>query len=346
VLVWIWLTALLIAGLALAVMALLVLVRVITDRRAARREARRQALLGALLAWLDGSRSDDEIRRDLKENRSVATTLLIEIFELVRGEDQSRLARIAEEAKLPRHLRETIEVGPADERLAAAESLVWFPSDEARAILRFALRDRDDDVSLAAASSLAQLGEKLPIRDLIERRLGRTAEGSLQLEAVLARVAARQREDLLDLARDDTLPERLRAAAIDALGQSGSFDLMEPLAALADAPSPAIRAAVCRALGAFGHPGAEAAIARSLGDPRWEVRAEAAEATGRIGLVGIMDRLVGLLSDENWWVRFRAGTALAALGEPGTLRLRQVAADNAEASGRMASLVLAERGLP
>jgi HEAT repeat protein len=85
---------------------------------------------------------------------------------------------------------------------------------------------------------------------------------------------------------------------------------------------------------------------RRLDDAHWEVRAEAAEATGRIGLVGIMARLVALLSDENWWVRFRAGMALAALGEPGTGQLRQVAADNADASGRMASLILAEKGLP
>jgi HEAT repeat protein len=343
---WIWITAILIAGVALAVMVVLVVLRVITDRRAARREARRQALLAAILAWLDGSRSGDEIRRDLKENRSVATTLLIEIFELVRGEDQQRLARIAEEAKLPRYLRETIEIGAADERLSAAESLVWFPSEETRAILLFALNDRDGEVSLAAASSLAQLGEPLPIRQFLERRLGQTAESSRQLEAVLARVAIRQREDLLDVARDEALPDRLRAAAIDALGHTGSFDLLEPLEALADAPSALIRAAVCRALGSFGHPGAEAAIVRRLDDADWEVRAEAAEATGRIGLVGIMARLVALLSDENWWVRFRAGMALAALGERGTGQLRQVAADNADASGRMASLILAEKGLP
>src|ERR671921_525474 len=103
------------------------------------------------------------------------------VLVLLRGEDQQRLARIADEAKLPRYLRETIEVGPADERLSAAESLVWFPSEETRAVLLFALNDRDSDVSLAAASSLAQLGEPLPIRQFLERRLSQTAEGSRQL---------------------------------------------------------------------------------------------------------------------------------------------------------------------
>ena len=113
----------------------------------------------SLLGWLEGAKSDEDMRGELRVNREVAISLLIEIFELVRGEDQLRLARLAEEAKLPRYLRETIEIGKADERKSAAESLVWFPSHETRAVLLFALNDRDPDVSLAAAGSLAQASQ-------------------------------------------------------------------------------------------------------------------------------------------------------------------------------------------
>ena len=274
-LIILWTAALLIAAFAVASMLALVLIRVIADRVRSSREARRQALLMSMLSWLDGAKSREEMHAELKQNRGIATSLLIEIFELVRGEDQSRLAALAEEAKLPRHLRETIEIGRADERKAAAESLVWFPSDETRAILVFALSDRDPEVSLAAAASLAQLGERLPIRPFLESRMRQSVESSRQLEAVLATVALQQQEDLLDLARDPAIPDRLRAGAIDALGRSGSFAVIEPLAALAESASAAIRAAVCRALGSLGHPGAEPAVRRCLADPEWDVRAEA-----------------------------------------------------------------------
>lgn len=344
-LVILWIVAVLIAAVALIVMTALIGIRLVADRVRATRELRRQALLMSLLSWLDGARTDEDMRAELQRNRAVAISLLIEIFELVRGEDQQRLASLADEAKLPRYLRETIEIGKADERKSAAESLVWFPSDETRAILLFALNDRNPDVSLAAAASLAQLGERLPIRLFLESRMTQTVESSRQLEAVLAKVALQQQDELLELARDATVPERLRAGAIDAIGRSGSFGLIEPLATLAGAPSPAVRAAVCRALAIFGHPGAEAAITRCLDDADWEVRAEAAEAAGRIGLVGTMDRLAALLDDANWWVRFRAGTALAGLGEAGTAMLKVAASSNTEGSGRMAALILAERGI-
>jgi HEAT repeat protein len=345
VLFTLWIVAVVIAAFALVIMMALIGIRLVANRVRARRELRRQSLLMSLLGWLEGAKSDEEMRGELRSNREVAISLLIEIFELVRGEDQLRLASLAEEAKLPRYLRETIEIGKADERKSAAESLVWFPSHETRAVLLFALNDRDSDVSLAAAGSLAQLGERLPVRLFLESRLGQTVESSRQLEAVLARVALQQQDELLELARDASVPERLRAGAIDAIGRSGSFALIEPLAALAETASPAIRAAVCRALAIFGHPGAEAAITRCLHDAAWEVRAEAAEAAGRIGLVGTMDRLAGLLDDTNWWVRFRAGTALAALGEAGTAMLKAAAGRSTEGSGRMAALILAERGI-
>jgi HEAT repeat protein len=137
----------------------------------------------------------------------------------------------------------------------------------------------------------------------------------------------------------------VRAAALDALARTGSFDLLETIAGLNDDPAPLVRAAVARGLGVFGHPAGEAAITRLLDDPDWEVRAEAAEAAGRIGLEGLIATLARLLADEIWWVRFRAGEALAGLGSAGIAALRQTASAPVDAPRRMAALVLAERGL-
>lgn len=341
----IWISALAIAAVALGIMLLLIAARLFEAIRARRREAHRQALLMSLLSWLEAGTDDAAMKKALTANRAVATSLLIEIFELVRGEDQERLARLTEQTSLPQYLRQIIEIGSSRERIAAAESLVWFPSDKTRAVLRFALFDRNIDVGLAAATSLAEMGEELPIRHLLETRLGEDGESSKQLEAVLVRVAPRQAGELLALAQDNEAPERLRAAAIDALSRTGTFELIGPIAALGQSPSAAIRAAVARGIGVLGHPGGADTVTRLLTDPHWEVRAEAAEAVGRIGLIEAMDTLSRLLDDENWWVRFRAGAALAALGSAGISMLKRIAATYADGTGRMAATVLAERGL-
>ncbi len=338
-----WITAIALAALAIAVMALLVVMRGLTGLWSKRRQARRDALLATLLQWLEGGVDDAAMKAALTRNLAAATSLLIEVFELVRGEDQTRLARLTDATSLPQYLRETIEVGRRQARLAAAESLVWFPSEETRAVLRFALHDRDLGVSLAAAASLASLGDDLPIRQLLEMRLGQEGESSRRLEAVLGAVAHRQAADLLDLANDEAAPERLRAAAIDALARTGSFDLLDPLARLAPSPLMEVRAAVARGLGLLGHPGAGDTILSLLADPAWVVRSEAAEAAGCIGLLEAADLLCGLLHDPNWWVRFRAGAALSDLGDEGVSMLKRLAEGHATSSGQMASLILAER---
>lgn len=341
----IWLIAISIAGAALAVMTALICVRLVGERLGARKERRRGELLGRLLAWLQGGVPEDEAAALLRRYRRTSTGLLIEIFELMRGADQERLARLADLAGIPGYLRRTLARSSAPWRLRAAESLVWFPSPETAASLRAALSDRRDEVSLAAAAALAELGEDLPIGQLLEARLGRSGDSSRRLEALLVRVASRQARDLLRIARFPAHAPRVRAAALDALARTGSFDLLDTVSALAGDGSPLVRAAVARAFGVFGHPSGGPALTRLLADEHWEVRAEAAEAAGRIGLAGLVEPLAALLDDEVWWVRFRAGEALAALGAAGVDALRAVAAASADAPRRMASLVLAERGI-
>lgn len=342
----IWMTASFLVALALLVMVSLVVVRLVTDYCARRQRAVRAELLSKLLSWLDGGVPEEEMVTRLRRNRAVGTSLLIEIFELMRGNDQDRLARLAEKAFIPRYLRECIETGTASERLRSAEHLVWFPSPENTAILRFALNDTLPEVSLAAAVSLAQLGEAVPVRGLIESLLEQAGEGSRQLDAMMAHIAPRQKDDLIALAQDEAAPEHIRAGAIDALGRSGQFDALDAITTLKGSPSIEVRAAVVRGLGALGHPDGTRALMELLGDAAWEVRAEAAEAVGRIGLAEAADSLSRLLADQHWWVRFHAGTALARLGEKGIGELKRLAAGSpGEPAVHMAALTLAERGL-
>ncbi len=236
--------------------------------------------------------------------------------------------------------------GKVRTRLAAAENLVWFQSPDTRRALLAALEDPTDDVKLAAAASLAEIGERVPVAHLLQARPGNGSESSRRLETVLVRVAKHQTDDLICVAGDRSFPERARVAAIDALARTGFFHLVSSISHLAEDRSPIVRAAVARGLGVLAHPDSGEAIAKLIHDPEWAVRAEAAEAAGRAGLTTFIDRLSVLLCDENWWVRFRAGEALVGLGGNGIEALRCVASSAEDRTARMAAaVVLAERRL-
>ena len=339
----IWAASIGTALVAVLAMAVLVGIRLATERRAQARARRRDDLLVAILAWLDGGVPDENAQGLLASDRALSADLLIEMFEIVRGEDQARLADLSDRAGIPAHLYGVLARGSTGQRLVAADTLVWFPSETTRAALRRALDDPDDEVGLTVAGSLVDLGEDQVLQRLVVTREARLASTSRRLEAVLARVATRHPGDLVWLAADDEAPDRVRAAALDAVTQTGAFDLLDEIAALARSPSTEVRAAVARSLGVFGHPQGEAAVTELLGDPNREVRAEAAEAAGRIGLIGLVDRLCALLDDECWWVRFRAGHALMALGESGIEALRGLARIGGGTRRSMAGAILAER---
>ena len=341
----IWFGSVVMVGLALTIVVCLVMVRVVGRGWAAGRERQQAALLETLLAWLDGRHTDEEAHAALTVNIHITIELLTRIFEIIRGEDQERLAALADDARIPLHLRRMLKSRAVIQRLTAAETLVWFPSDETRWALHDAVGDPVPDVRLAAGASLARLGEKLPMDRLLTMRQGPGAESSRRLEEVLIRAAPRQIDDLGDIACDSSRPGRARAGAIEAMAQTGTFDVVAPIAMLAGSLSPAVRTAVAHALGVLRHPDGSKAITKLLDDPRWEVRAEAAEAVGRIGLVPLTRRLMLLLTDEAWWVRFRAGESLADLGAPGLEALQHAATSGNAVASRMAQLVLAERGL-
>lgn len=341
----IWLTSLALAAASIAIMVLLVLARILNDWRS-RREAKLYGVLtDRLLAWVEDPRQEDDIARLLVRHCKAATSVVTQIFELVRGEDQQLLAKLAERCGIQKTLQHLLARGSAQDRLRAAESLAWFRSPETRIALVAALDDKTDDVALAAAASLASMGEKLAIARLLRRPIVFSQKSSHRLQAVLARVAPYETGDLIRVAADSFYPEGARAAAIEAIARAGVFDFIDSISVFAEDRSSVVRAAVARGLGVFAHPRGAEAIAKLLDDLDWEVRAEAAESAGRIGLTTFLNPLSLGLSDENWWVRFRAGEALAMLGSAGLDALRRLASSTNDAPSSMARIVLAERGL-
>jgi HEAT repeat protein len=232
-------------------------------------------------------------------------------------------------------------------RIAVAEILAFFPGEETVRALRARLEDRSPEMRLTAAIALAELDAVPPLRRLVMQFRDGTAAHSLRFVDLFSRMTDTHSSELLELARDASVPPSMRAAAIEALVGTGDYGLVSDLVGIADAPGtdPMVVSECARALGRLGHPSAATLVQRLLEHPDWEVRAEAAEAAGRMGLVEAAPRLSVLLADDVWPVRFRAGEALVYLGDAGTRVLRRLAVEGTGRTQRTAALVLAERGL-
>ncbi len=339
----IWAASLVLAAMSLVAMAGLIVSRLLSLGKARRLAEHREKLVAGLLAWLEGEAAEWDVGKLLAREKALAIDVLIELFENMRGDEQGKLAALADRVGLTAHIHRILRKGRIRDRLVAAECLTWFPSEATVNALRKALDDKSLDVSLAAAASLMDLSPDVPLEDMLAGRLDRR-DSSRRLEDLLGRAARRDPERLLRVAEDEARTDRVRAAALEALAQAGASDFLERIVTLEQSQSVDVRAAVARCLGAIGHPSCEPVIGRMLADPAWQVRVRAADAAGTLGSLALGELLCVLIEDPNWWVRLRSAEALAKLGDVGIGWLKDIVASETNiASAQTAALVLAER---
>lgn len=345
-LLFIWFSALALAAAAVIWMTWLIVARLLRERAEARRTRNRAVIHQAFLDIMAGSgEAVGRLTRVRGRARTMAEALL-EVMGLVRGAERERLVAALAAFQVDEVFRRRLFRGSAAGRIAAAEALAAFPGDETRTALQRALvRARDGELRAGLMRSLIEIGAP-PELDQVLAGIGRapTADSLLYLPLIARLVADNPRAGLRAFG-DPEVAGEARAILAEALGSSGDYRVLEPLAAAARAPDVELRIAAIRGLSALGHPAAEPTIRAGLTDPFWVVRAASCEAAGRIGLRSTAPELAAQLQDPVWWVRFRAGEALAALGEAGRTRLHAIAAAGDDLSRRTAAIVLAERGL-
>lgn len=338
----IWTTSLVLAAAALLVMAMLIVLRVIASWRRDRHLAARRRLASALLG--DGEIDPETLRR-IPDH--VVTDLSLDLIQLVRGAERERFIRHATELGVPARLARRMRSGPARSRIVALRGLAQFDSEDARAALTRALRDRDRDIRLAAAQSLTDKGETLDLPELIRRLDLGTGQSSRLTVTLFQSLASTRPEEIRALVQQLDENPAVRVTAVEALAATGDFSLVPLIAELALAAEDGSEelARYLHALGKFGHPGGAAAVRAYLASEAMTTRAAAAQAAGRIGMVDAADQLAALLDDPEWWVRFRAAEALVAIGAPGVARLRAAAAGEAVLAAEAAGAMLAENGI-
>ncbi len=321
----IWAVSLVLAGAALLAMAILIVVRLIRTERAASRQALKTALTHELLIAAEGNATAFAGRTLSRREQAILVGAGLELLDLVQGETAVRIVRLLARKGVADVLRRWIAGPDPRQRAVAAEAMVYFTDDKNRAALEHALRDRDQDVRLAAALSLVKL-RAAPALPVLVRMLGQIGQRSERIRQILDAMLVENRDDVLHFVRDAGLTSFVRAKAIETIAGSGDMNLLPVLMELATDPHGDVRTAAIRGLGRLGHRGAADVIAHAFQDKDWYVRVAAVEAAGRIGLYELAPALTVLAEDNVWWVRFRAGEALAALDATGRDALRSTAA--------------------
>lgn len=334
------------SALALAaslMMLALVVRRIGLDRLAARSARRRDELSALVIAALDPEATGAPPSITSEADRRLLGRISRDLLDLVRGEDRGRLLNLLEANGVVDLALADLVGGSARQRAAAAALLAPFTREDCRAALLGALRqDRSQAVRMAAAFAVVEWGVMPPVSVVVSSLdLGR-GTASRRLMSLFRKIAARDPASLMALADGEQTPDVV-ILVLDALSQAGHMDALPLAVEATHHPKVDVRAEAYRALAQLGHPAVADAVAAGLEDPAWPVRAQAALCVGRIGLAELKDRLAGLLDDLEWWVRYRAAEALAELGTPGIAVLR-TAAPRADAAGRIAQLVLAEKG--
>ena len=343
-----WLFVLWLVSLALAVLAFLTMVGLISVRAVnARRDRICEGERGKLVPLLLEAEQSDSSLIDMQRAPDMITDLTMELVQMVRGPEQQRFIANAFRFGVPERLRRRMRLRSPRTRLAAAEALGLFGDTSSIARLRDVLDDSNAGVRLAAAIALAPSVEAPPVRVLIDKLGIGTRENSMLVVGLFRDIANQRPEEILALIEDNSTVPAVRMAAVDALCVSGDYTLVPVVAKLAINADPGSEELprYLHALGKFGHPAGAEAVAYGLGCEAWEARSAAAQAAGRIGLDESGERLAALLEDPQWWVRFRAGEALIALGENGRRLLEETAGNGCELAKTASKLILAEHSV-
>ena len=320
--------------------ALVIVMRVVADRRRAHAERVRGLMVAAIGAYRSGASPLAEVERALRPHPAIALEALVQA--------SANLPRPERETLLPLYVPFTFCIQEIEalrhrrwpRRLKAAARLGAMGDRDAIPALMGALGDELLDVRLAAAHALAQLEEPEAVEPILR---------SLALPGELpSRLAADALLDMGDAAiaplvaflqrgHDDAALACV-AVAVQVLGERKAAAAVPALVGILAHPNAELRLNAARALGQIGDAHALEALCTMAHDPIWGVRSAAAQALGRIGDARALSTLAGRLIDRAWWVRYNAAQALYKLGAPGRDTLLETVARAADRYARDISL--------
>jgi HEAT repeat protein len=235
-----------------------------------------------------------------------------------RGEEtvspvrRARLAAAALRARLDVVAIRYVEHGDAPEKILGATTLGHLGDRRAAPLLRALARDRDGDVSIAAARALLKIDPRSS-GEFIASVRDRLDWSPTRVERVLreaAEVLAPEFPSAVRFAKGAARIRLLRYAPI--LGPEATRAAVSDV--LAQETEPETIAAALRGARSCLEPGDLPALEAYARHPVAGVRVQAINAIGRIATPAARELLVESLRDADAWVRLRAAQGLVAAG--------------------------------
>ncbi len=303
-----------------------------------------------LFEYLGDEKSIDEISDMLGDDYKILKDFLTPYLKNLRGEDYEKLVELAQETGVTPYYLRRLEKGGTKEKIRAANFLGKVKERKALPALEKILHQDDSDEMIAAAWSIAEIGDKQyfsPVLKEIINNTHMTYEGITELLTQFDREICGEIEDLLTGWLEDKkdLEEIFQSSKdiiisllIDLLGHFNYFEgiyLLEDT--LRKESNTEVIIHIFKALVKIGYP-IENDLKPYLHHENWVIRSQAVRYAGIIGEEKYLSDYKKLLKeDSNWWVKFYAGETIFKTAGKDIL---ESLAQSQEDGSRMSSYIL------
>ena len=320
-----WNISLILAAMSAVVLTVTIVVRLQAQTAIERATDFHREVEPLVTAYLARRESAPDVVAALQSDPSQGLSLLMEISDRLEPADRKAVHNLF--ACLPLRKKEAVALQSRhwEKRLQAAERLGYLGDGVSGPALVDALQDPVLAVRLAAARSLANLGETRAIGPILvafdlpgEMNQRRVAEalyafGSDAVPPLLGVLANEH----------GTYSDNAIGVAERVVGLLRAPEAVEPLMALLGHPELRVRLNAVRSLGQIGDHTDTTPLARLAKDPAWEVRNVVMQSLGKLHGTRHIALIEDALRDSSWWVRFSAAQTLWELGVPGRAALHQ-----------------------
>ena len=233
-------------------------------------------------------------------------------------------------------LTQYAQEGDAEARAIVAAAWGQIGNPAAVPMLKSALKDKNVNVRIEAATSLQKLGEAVAAQEALEaiivkgssaaieglapkQEMRRLARDKTRAKAVarLSEFGGEQAVALFERTLEDTSPDVREATAL-ALARMGLAEFAAPFLQAAQSKDENVRAATARALGEIARPEYFEPVHELALDSSPIVRLAAVEALARFDTSSAAEPLTQALRDDDARVRAKALTGLSKLPHPPT----------------------------
>lgn len=307
--------ALVIFSINAALLAGLVLLKVIHRRRTLSHNARRQAYLKLLSHHISVDNSVEPITESMAEDQAFLDAL-IDMRNVITGDEVSTLRRIVNHhGVIERQMRYLDTSLLLSRRLRAAVALAELGDETSAETLMSHLDDREPEIRIQAARGLGRIQWTPAIDQIVSRFSDEIPWVRVRFSDTLVGYGIKATWPLIAYIRiNHPFESKGPALALRTIAQIQDDQAVAPLLEILEETTDLeIQIATVDALAELGSPEASTAINSLLESEHWELRAKAATALGGLGESSAISRLTAAMREENWWVRRSAAAAIARL---------------------------------